>query len=109
MLLHYNDTKYDNIVYHSGSTEWRVAKENNVWDLSFPNLPFYVDGNVKLTQSNAILRHLGRQHGLHGFNENDAAKIDMLLDTIIDIKTGLTSRLQTLVSGQYMLTIFLLI
>ena len=27
MLLHYNDTKYDNIVYHSGSTEWRVAKK----------------------------------------------------------------------------------
>ena len=27
MLLHYNDTKYDNIVYHSGSTKWRVAKK----------------------------------------------------------------------------------
>ena len=109
MLLHYTDTKYDNTVYHIGSPEWGAAKENNAWELSFPNLPYYVDGNVKLTQSNAILRHLGRQHGLYGFNENDAAKIDMLLDTIIDIKNGLTSRLQTLVSGQYILTIFLLI
>ena len=55
------------------------------------------------------MRHHGCQHGIYGFNENDAAKIDMLLDTIIDIKNGLTARLQTLVSGQYMLTIFLLI
>jgi len=90
MLLHYTDTKYDNIVYHIGSSEWGAAKENNAWDLSFPNLPYYVDGNVKLTQSNAILRHLGRQHGLYGLNEKHAAEIDMLLDTSIDIKQGLS-------------------
>ena len=76
--------------------------------MSFPNLPIYVDGNVKLTKSNTILRHHGCQHGIYGFNENDAAKIDMLLDTIIEIKNGLTARLQTLVSGQYILTIFFL-
>ena len=76
--------------------------------MSFPNLPIYVDGNVKLTKSNTILRHHGRQHGIYGFNENDAAKIDVLLDTIIEIKNGLTARLQTLVSGQYILTIFFL-
>ena len=103
MLLHYTDTKYDNIVYHIGSSEWGVAKENNAWDLSFPNLPYYVDGNVKLTQSNAILRHLGRQHGLYGLNEKHAAEIDMLLDTSIDIKQGLSrpaAFTKTLVRGQ---------
>ena len=36
----------------------------------------------------------------YGFNENDAAKIDALLETIIEIKNGLTARLQTLVSGK---------
>ena len=104
MLLHYTDTKYDNIVYHIGSPEWGAAKENNAWDLSFPNLPYYVDGNVKLTQSNAILRHLGRQNGLYGLNENHAAEIDMLLDTSTDIKMGLArpnALLKTLVSNIY--------
>ena len=89
MLLHYTDTKYDDTVYHIGQPEWGAAKENNVWELSFPNLPYYVDGDVKLTQSNAILRHLGRQHGLYGLDDNHASEIDMLLDTGRDIKMGL--------------------
>ena len=89
MLLHYTDTKYDDTVYHTGQPEWGAAKENNAWDLDFPNLPYYVDGDVKLTQSNAILRHLGRQHGLYGLDDNHASEIDMLLDTGRDIKMGL--------------------
>ena len=91
MLLHYTDTKYDDTVYHTGQPEWGASKENNAWDLDFPNLPYYVDGDVKLTQSNAILRHLGRQHGLYGLDNNHASEIDMLLDTGRDIKMGLTS------------------
>jgi len=34
--------------------------------LDFPNLPYYIDGEVKLTQTNAILRHISRKHGLDG-------------------------------------------
>ena len=89
MLLHYTDTKYDDTVYHIGQPEWGAAKENNAWGLDFPNLPYYVDGDVKLTQSHAILRHLGRQHGLYGLDDNHASEIDMLLDTIKDIKMGI--------------------
>ena len=89
MLLHYTDTKYDDTIYHIGQPEWGAAKENNAWGLDFPNLPYFVDGDVKLTQSNAILRHLGRQHGLYGLDDNHASEIDMLLDTGRDIKMGL--------------------
>ena len=32
----------------------------------FPNLPYFIDGDVKLTQTNAILRHISRKHGLDG-------------------------------------------
>ncbi|XP_037576602.2 LOW QUALITY PROTEIN: glutathione S-transferase-like [Dermacentor silvarum] len=32
--------------------------------LEFPNLPYYIDGDVKLTQSLAILRYLSRKYGL---------------------------------------------
>ena len=89
MLLHYTDTKYEDTFYHFGSTEWSAAKENNPWELSFPNLPYYVDGDVKLTQSAAILRHIGGKNGLYGLNDHEAAEIDMLLDTGKDIKMGL--------------------
>ena len=90
MLLHYTDTKYEDTVYSIKNVhEWQAAKANNAWDLDFPNLPYYIDGNVKLTQSNAILRHLGRQHGLYGSNDAQSSEIDMLLDTIKDIKMGI--------------------
>jgi len=90
MLLHYTNTKYEDTVYSiKNVNEWQAAKANNAWDLDFPNLPYYIDGDVKLTQSHAILRHLGRQHGLYGLDDNHASEIDMLLDTIKDIKMGI--------------------
>ena len=90
MLLHYTNTKYEDTVYSIKNVkEWQAAKANNAWDLDFPNLPYYIDGNVKLTQSHAILRHLGRQHGLYGLDDKHASEIDMLLDTIKDIKMGI--------------------
>ena len=27
-------------------------------------LPYYIDGDIKITQSNAILRYIGRKYGL---------------------------------------------
>lgn len=42
--------------------EW--LKEKFTLGLRFPNLPYYIDEDVKLTQSLAILRYLGRKHGL---------------------------------------------
>ena len=90
MLLHYTNTKYEDTVYSiKNVNEWQAAKANNAWDLDFPNLPYYIDGNVKLTQSNAILRHIGRQHSLYGSNDDQSSEIDMLLDTIKDIKMGI--------------------
>ena len=111
MLLHYTETKYDDTVYQIGQPEWGEDKEKNPLDLDFPNLPYYVDGDVKLTQSNAILRHLGRQHGLYGLDDNHASEIDMLLDTGRDIKMGLATPnivTKTLVSTviEYLINLF---
>merc|ERR1712154_333494 len=69
--------------------EWVAAKGANEWGLDFPNLPYYSDGEVKLTQSDAILRHLGRKNGLYGCSDADTAMVDMLIDTAKDIKMGL--------------------
>ena len=111
MLLHYTDTKYDDTVYQIGQPNWEDDKKKNPLDLDFPNLPYYVDGDVKLTQSNAILRHLGRQHGLYGLDDNHASEIDMLLDTGRDIKMGLATPnivTKTLVSTviEYLINLF---
>ncbi len=42
--------------------------------LDFPNLPFYIDGSTKVTQSMAILRVLGRKHGMAPKTEEEYAR-----------------------------------
>eukprot|EP00927_Polykrikos_kofoidii_P052920 TRINITY_DN46974_c0_g1_i1.p1 TRINITY_DN46974_c0_g1~~TRINITY_DN46974_c0_g1_i1.p1 ORF type:complete len:233 (+),score=35.24 TRINITY_DN46974_c0_g1_i1:81-779(+) len=52
----------------------------------FGQIPRYVDAEVDLVQSNAILRHLGRKHGLYGVSLMEAAAIDSLADGLEDMR-----------------------
>ncbi|CAN7985228.1 unnamed protein product [Ixodes hexagonus] len=67
--------------------EW--LKEKFTLGLTFPNLPYYIDGNVKLTQSLAILRHLGRKHDLAGRTEEETTELDMCEQQARDLIVGL--------------------
>jgi glutathione S-transferase len=93
MALAYAGVDYEDITYDFGAAEgadnhWGTQKSK--LGLAFPNLPWFIDGNVKLTQSNAILRHIGRKHNLYGSNVDEASEIDMLIDTATDIQTAIT-------------------
>lgn len=67
-LLAYAGVEYEDKRYGFGKgPNWtRVSwlKEKKNLNLEFPNLPYYLDGDVRLTQSLAILRHLGRKYRL---------------------------------------------
>uniref|UniRef100_UPI00398E53D7 glutathione S-transferase P-like n=1 Tax=Pristiophorus japonicus TaxID=55135 RepID=UPI00398E53D7 len=52
----------------------------------FGQLPKFQDGDFVLVQSNAILRHLGRKHGLYGKDDKEAALIDMVNDGVEDLR-----------------------
>ncbi|XP_043932548.1 glutathione S-transferase P-like [Protopterus annectens] len=54
---------------------------------AFGQLPLLQDGEFKLNQSNAILRFLGRQHGLYGKDNKEAALTDMVNDGVDDCRT----------------------
>lgn len=54
--------------------------------LDFPNLPYYIDGNVKLTQSATILRYLARKHGLAAETDSEHIRVDLAMDEAIDLK-----------------------
>jgi glutathione S-transferase len=54
--------------------------------LDFPNLPYYVEGDFKISQSIAILNHLGRKHNLYGDTLEDKARIDMVAQTVNDLR-----------------------
>ncbi|XP_076143659.1 glutathione S-transferase P-like [Alosa pseudoharengus] len=52
----------------------------------FGQLPKFQDGDLELVQSNAILRHLGRNHGAYGSNDKEASQIDMMNDGVEDLR-----------------------
>ncbi|KAM4615484.1 glutathione S-transferase P-like [Polymixia lowei] len=52
----------------------------------FGQLPKFEDGELVLHQSNAILRHLGRNHGAYGKDAKEAALIDMMNDGVEDLR-----------------------
>ncbi|XP_012675518.2 glutathione S-transferase P-like [Clupea harengus] len=52
----------------------------------FGQLPKVQDGDLVLVQSNAILRHLGRNHDAYGSNNKEASQIDMMNDGVEDLR-----------------------
>nr|AYV89241.1 GST m2 [Tetranychus evansi] len=53
--------------------------------LDFPNLPYYIDDDVKLSQTLAILRYLGRKHGLQGTSDSEITRCDLAEQVMIDL------------------------
>jgi glutathione S-transferase len=57
----------------------------------FLQLPYLIDGEHKITQSNAIMRYMGRKHGLDGKTEEEKVRVDMLENESMDFRNGLIS------------------
>jgi len=70
---------------------WRGGDKYKM-NLEFPNLPYYIDGNVRLTQSNAILRYLARKHDMTAKTEEELQQQDVIDGVLGDIR-GATSNL----------------
>lgn len=93
LLLAYTKTPYQEAVYECGEapgydrSEWTEVKDH--MDLDFPNLPYLIDGCLRITQSNAILRHLGRKFGLLGRSDEEQAMCDMVGDVAQDFRNKL--------------------
>ncbi|KAG0727254.1 Glutathione S-transferase Mu 3 [Chionoecetes opilio] len=92
LLLEYTGTQFEDKYYKCGpapgydKTCWLDVKETI--GLDFPNLPYYIDGDVKLTQSNAIMRHIARQHDLCGKTDAERVRIDILENQSMDFRNG---------------------
>ncbi|XP_063819470.1 glutathione S-transferase P 1-like [Pseudophryne corroboree] len=75
--------------------DWKeeVIEDSDAWvkgDLKkqavFGQLPGFKNGDFRLYQSNAILRYLGRNHGVYGKNSVEATLIDMVNDGVEDLR-----------------------
>jgi len=79
-----------------------VAQGNNIEDwkkekytlgLPFPNLPYLFDGDIKVTQSHAILQYILRSYGpyLSGSNTAHQAEVEMIIGVLYDFRDRFTS------------------
>jgi len=56
--------------------------------LLYGQCPLLREGSFELTQSNTILRYLGRKHNLYGCDAKESAKIDELNDGVEDVRNA---------------------
>lgn len=95
LLLQYTGTSFVNKLYNFGDApdfkrdEW--LNEKNSIGLDFPNLPYLIDGNLKLTQARTILSHLGRKFHLMGSTEEETSMIELLIDQSNDLRQELNN------------------
>ena len=87
LLLHYTNTPFEDVLYVQGDgpefsrKEWFDVKFN--LGLDFPNLPYYIAGDVKLTESSAIIRYIADKNNLLGKDPETRAWVTMLEEIII--------------------------
>ena len=89
MILAYVQEDCENVTYDLGKMEDWFKRDKKELGLEFSYLPYYIDGNLKLSQSMAIIRHLGRKYNLYGQDYYESSVIDMLVDQSWDIKQNL--------------------
>jgi len=92
MLLAYTETEFEDKQLSCGPAP---DYDKSCWfdqkfslGLDFPNLPYFIDGDIKLTQTNAIMRYIGRKHDLCGKTEEERARVDMLAEQSMDLRNG---------------------
>jgi len=92
LLLAYTSTEFEDKYYVCGPAPtfdkscWYDIKHSLGFD--FPNLPYYIDGDVKITQSNAILRHVADKHNLLGGTVEERTRVNMMENEVGDFRNG---------------------
>jgi len=97
LLLAHSGVAWEDKLYVTGpaptydKTGWFSAKPN--LGLAFPNNPYLVDedAGVKLVQSKAILRYLGRRHGLVPQTDAEWIRVDQAEFEEFDLRDGFAS------------------
>ncbi|KAI1290179.1 Glutathione S-transferase [Halotydeus destructor] len=89
-VLHQAGVDFEDRRYTFAAMDDWHERDKPTLGLDFPNLPYYVDGEVKLTQSTAILRYVARQYGLAG-KPQDLGRIEMAEQQAVDVRRNLTT------------------
>ncbi|XP_063423322.1 glutathione S-transferase Mu 1-like isoform X1 [Mytilus trossulus] len=94
LLLNYVGEQFEDVHYVLGDgpefskEAWLSVK--HTLGLPFPDLPYYIDGEVKLTQSNAILRYIARKYDLLGRTTQEVADCEVMFENAVDLRNATT-------------------
>ncbi|KAA0198310.1 Glutathione S-transferase mu class, partial [Fasciolopsis buskii] len=89
LLLEYLGEEYKEKRYGKEDREKWFGEKFNL-GLELPNLPYYIDEKVKLTQSVAILRYIADKHGMLGSTPEERARLSMIEGAAMDLRIGLS-------------------
>jgi glutathione S-transferase len=88
MALHFAGVEFNDVLVGSAA-EWfgpettALAAKNALVNL--PHLE--TESGDVIVQSQAILRHIGRTQALYGKSEQDAARVDQVMDSVVELRT----------------------
>ena len=91
-MFAYLNVDFENKMYTTGDapdfdkSEWE--NEKNTLGLEYPNLPYLIDGEVRLTETVAIMRYVAKKYdpSLLGRNAAELGRIEMLSYFVIELK-----------------------
>nr|VZI01072.1 unnamed protein product [Spirometra erinaceieuropaei] len=90
LLFHYCGEDYVEELYEAGgpptfsAESWLKVKFNK--GLDFPNLPYLIDGELKITQSSAVLEYVADKHGMLPGTAEGRAVLHMLQAELADLR-----------------------
>lgn len=85
LLLAYLNIDFEDVCFQDADSWFSKKFEMG---LDFPNIPYYIDDEVKLTQTFAILRHLARKHNMDGKTEKELIDISLMEEMARDLAMG---------------------
>ena len=93
--LIYQGVKYNEELYHEAEgpdkrANWMKVKFN--MGIEFPNLPYFIDGKLKMTETLAIHQYIADKYdpSLLGANPKERAKVMMMANIVKDLKMKVT-------------------
>ena len=87
LLFKYTNTPFEDVLYVQGDgpefsrQSWLDVKFT--LGLDFPDLPYYIDGDFKITESSAIIRYIADKNNLLGKDPETRAVAKMLENIIV--------------------------
>jgi len=90
MMLHHAEVQFEDKHYMDPETWFKIDKpalgQNG---LDFPNLPYLIDGDIKISESRVLIEYIGRKYNLDATTENERIRMGLAMEITEAYKQGL--------------------